>query len=77
MWDIWEAKNDSNRKASEKKASMNDLPIQLLVRDMVVSITRNKYQEKKYLGRKKLAYAFYSLRKINSLLGYTYRFENQ
>lgn len=44
-------KNDSNRKASEK-TSMNDLPIQLLVRDMVVSITRNEYQEKRF-GQKK------------------------
>lgn len=52
MWDIWEAKNDSNRKASEKKASMNDLPIQLLVRDMVVSITRNEYQEKNIWAEK-------------------------
>lgn len=57
MWDIWEAKNDSNRKVSEKKASMNDLPIQLLVRDMVVSITRNEYQEKIF-GQKKIILCF-------------------
>lgn len=76
MWDIWEAKMIQIERL-QKKASMNDLPIQLLVRDMVVSITRNESQEKNIWAEKKLAYAFYSLRKINSLLGYTYRFENQ
>lgn len=51
MWDIWEAKMIQIERL-QKKASMNDLPIQLLVRDMVVSITRNESQEKIF-GQKK------------------------
>lgn len=57
MWDIWEAKMIQIERL-QKKASMNDLPIQLRVRDIVVSITRNESQEKKYLGRKKISLCF-------------------
>lgn len=69
-------KNDSNRKASEKKHLW-------MITNSITSEGHGGFNNKewisrkKYLGRKKLAYAFYSLRKINSLLGYTYRFENQ
>lgn len=68
-------KNDSNRKASGKSISE-------WFTNSVTSEGHGSFNNKEWIARKKdwaekIVYVFYSLRKINSLHGYTYRFENQ